>query len=147
VGSKTLASEYVITAPPDTPARELARLMKGQGIGDVIIVEEGVPVGIVTDRDLVARVMAPGKDAMTVTARGVMQKNPVTIRRGEGLFTALRKMAEGGFRRLPVVEDDVVVDVVTYDDVIRLLAGGFGELAEVAAAESPRRDLTNVMNL
>lgn len=69
----------VYTVTPDALVDDVATLMVTHGIGDAIVVEEGKPVGILTDRDLVTRVMAAGLNGTTLLARDIMSAPPVTV--------------------------------------------------------------------
>ena len=141
---KTLGSEYVITASPDATVSDLAGMMKDQGIGDVIIVEDETPVGIVTDRDLAVKVLAEGGDPKTTRASEVMQENPVTVNRSDSIFKAVQTMVKHGVRRLPILESGKLVNIITLDDALRIFSGGLSGLAQVVEDDSPRRDLEDL---
>ena len=122
----------VYTVTPDTLAGDVATLMVTQGVGDVIVVEEGKPVGILTDRDLVARVMAAGLDGKTVLVRDIMSTPPVTVPRNEEVSTATALMSHHGIRRLPIVDEaGKLVSSLTLDDIIMLSLDGRPELSNI----------------
>lgn len=101
-----------------TTAAELASFMKIEDIGTVIIVDESKVVGIVTDRDIVTKAIACGKDPETTGAADLMSKNLETINQYATCKEALDKMASCGFRRLPVVNDDnELVGIVSLSDL------------------------------
>lgn len=122
----------VYTVTPDASASDAANLMVTQGVGDVIVVEECKPVGILTDRDLVARVMAAGLDGKNVRVREIMSSPPVTVPRNEEVGTAIVLMSRHGIRRLPIIDEEGrLVSILTLDDIIMLSLDGRPELSNV----------------
>jgi CBS domain-containing protein len=114
--------------------------MRNHHVGDVIVVdavENGVvPVGIVTDRDLVVEVLAQGVDPDSVTAQDVMGGELVTAMAGEALDWAIWHMRSKGVRRLPVVDERrLLVGVLTADDVTRLLAQDLAEITRIVPSQ------------
>jgi CBS domain-containing protein len=90
---------------PDTTVRELARLMREQDIGALPVGENDRLVGMVTDRDIVCRCLADGKDPKKATARDIMTKGIVYCRDNEDLGDATRIMESKQIRRLPVIDE------------------------------------------
>lgn len=138
---KQLAEEYVVTAQPEDTVQEIAELLSQQNVGCVIIEENEQPVGIITDRDIVVSVVENGKDAGVVIAKQIMTDDPVTVNRGTDLFDVVRTMSEHGVRRLPVTENGQVVNILTLDDVFRLLTEELSELNQVLEEESSRKNI------
>jgi len=138
--------EVVIVQPGET-VLEAAQLMRRHHVGDVVVVEERggrrVPVGIVTDRDLVLEVMAPQIDPVTVTVRDILTTDLVTIKKDAGLFEAIEYMHAKGVRRLPVVDGNGgLVGILTLDDLIELLADEMTALARLVKHEQ-KKETTN----
>lgn len=103
---------------PLTSAAEAAQAMATEDVGALPVVEENKLVGIVTDRDLTVRVLANGLDPQTTRVGEVATGEPVAVRPGDDLDTALHLMAEHQVRRLAVVDDsDVVVGMLAQADV------------------------------
>src|SRR3954454_4859642 len=94
------------TITSSTPVIEAARIMKEEDVGSIPIVDDGRLSGLLTDRDIVLRVVAERGDPQTTTAGNVASGNIVTIDPDQGLDEALRMMAQHQVRRLPVVEED-----------------------------------------
>jgi CBS domain-containing protein len=95
-----------------------AKMMKQEDVGLAPIVENGRLVGALTDRDIVVRVVAEGKDPDTVSVRDVSSENLVTVDPQQNLDEALGLMARYQVRRLPVVEEDGrLVGVLAQADV------------------------------
>jgi CBS domain-containing protein len=103
----------------DQPVAYAAKMMKKEDVGLAPIVEGDRLVGTLTDRDIVVRVVAEGKDPQTVTAREVASTDLVTIEPEQDLDEALRLMASNQVRRLPVVEEGRLVGVLAQADVAR----------------------------
>ncbi|HXW64324.1 MAG TPA: CBS domain-containing protein [Burkholderiaceae bacterium] len=127
----------VVTCTPKTSASEVARMMRDRHVGDVIVVDtqasRSVPVGIVTDRDLVVHVVAAGVEPDTVTAADLMMGDIVTASESEYVYDAIWHMRSKGVRRLPIVDDrKALVGVLTMDDVTRFLAEELGEVARIS---------------
>ncbi len=106
------------TIEPTTPILEAARLMRDQDVGPAPIIEGGRVVGILTDRDIVIRVVAEGMDPQATTAGDVASKQLVTIDPEQSLDEAARLMAQHQVRRLPVCEEDGrLVGIIAQADV------------------------------
>ena len=104
----------------DKPIAYAAQMMKQEDVGLAPIVEGDRLVGALTDRDIVTRVVAEGKDPQSVTVREVASTDVVTIDPQQDLDEALRLMATNQIRRLPVVEEDGrLVGIVAQADVAR----------------------------
>jgi CBS domain-containing protein len=108
------------TVDADSDVASAAKLLKEEDVGVVPVVEGDQAIGVLTDRDIVVKVVAEGKDPQTTKARDVASKNVVTVDPQQDLDEALRLMAEHQVRRLPVVEEDgKIVGIVAQADVAR----------------------------
>ncbi len=108
------------TVDPSTPVVEAARTMKEEDVGPVPVVDGDTLVGIITDRDIVLRVVAEGRDPQSTTVGDVASRELVTVDPQQGLDEALRLMAQHQVRRLPVCEEDGrLVGIVAQADVAR----------------------------
>jgi CBS domain-containing protein len=105
---------------PSATVREAAALMAREDIGPVPVVEDGRLVGIVTDRDLVIRVLAEGRDPDHSTVGEIASKDLVTVSPDDELEDAMRLLAENQVRRLPVLDGDRLVGIVAQADIARL---------------------------
>jgi CBS domain-containing protein len=123
----------LVSLPPEASARDAAERMREHHVGAVIVTEGEVPIGIVTDRDLVMRVIVARKDPATTAVREVMSGDVVTVREDEQLDDVVQRMRAAKVRRLPIVSaaGGRLVGVVALDDVAVLLAA---ELQEAASA-------------
>ncbi|MFO7179053.1 MAG: CBS domain-containing protein [Pseudomonadota bacterium] len=126
----------MVVLNPRTPIYEAVRAMESNHIGVVIVQDHGRVVGVLTDRDVAMRVVAPERDPNTTRLEHVMTKDPVVLPVDADERDALRAMRERRVRRIPVVEDGGgAVGLVTLDDL--LLAERFDAhaIAEVVRAQ------------
>lgn len=114
-------TEDLVYATPDNAVSEVARLMKTEDIGPVLIVDNEQSktlVGIVTDRDLVLKVIAEGLDPQTTRVGDVMSKKLVTCYADDDVETAMKAMAQFQLRRIPVVEGNMsLVGIISQADI------------------------------
>jgi CBS domain-containing protein len=103
----------LITAAPDATVAKAAELMARRKVGAVLVLEHGALVGIFTERDVVFRVIAQGRDARATRLSEVMTIRPQTVDPEKSFGYALLLMHENGFRHLPVVEDDKLLGIVS----------------------------------
>jgi CBS domain-containing protein len=115
-----MTKELIYASPQDTVSH-VAELMKMEDIGPVLIVDNEESrrlVGIVTDRDLVLKVIAEGQDPKTTRVEEVMSKKLVTCRADDDVENAMKAMAQYQLRRIPVVEDDNrLVGIISQADI------------------------------
>ncbi len=127
----------VVIVERGTGIVELAQLMRKHHVGDVIVVDiQGdlvVPVGIVTDRDIVVELIAGEVDLDSVTTGDVMSPELITAKEKEGIWDTLQRMSSRGIRRMPVINEDGGLEgILTVDDLIELLADELDLLAKIA---------------
>ena len=135
-----ICNHNVAVVDPATSVSEAAALMRQQHVGDLIVVEHRsgvpVPVGILTDRDIVVGVVAKSVAADTVTVGDAMSSGPLLVYEHDGLELALREMRRRGVRRVPVVgERGELVGVLSVDDVVEHLARQLGDVAGIIRLE------------
>lgn len=134
---RNLARDAVVSASRDTAVTELARLMRDENVGSVVVTDGDSPVGIVTDRDLTTRVLADDADADR-TAGDVMSTDLCTVAPEAGFYEAAEAMRDNGVRRLPVCTDaGELTGIITADDLTELLGEEQEMLAEVVRAQRP----------
>jgi CBS domain-containing protein len=102
---------------PHTPLNEVAQVMESDDVGAVPLVEGDRLVGIVTDRDIVVRAIAKGKDPKGMPASEVSSRELVTVHPDDDLSDALQLMAQYQVRRIAVTADERLVGVVSQADV------------------------------
>lgn len=142
-----ICNRAVVFAKKDTSLLEAAQLMRQNHVGDLVIVDEKngrrMPVGIVTDRDIVIEVIAKGIDINTVTTSDIMSSGLAMARETEGVFETIQLMRLKGVRRMPIVDaHGGLVGIVSVDDLIELLAEEMNELAKLISREQVRETKT-----
>ena len=124
----------VVTVHPSATVATAAARMATENVGALVVIDDHKPVGIVTDRDLVLRVLAKGYVADTTEVRAVMTPDPVCISADASLEGAVSRMKSHRFRRLIVVnKGQEVVGIIALDDILELLAEERQALEAVAS--------------
>lgn len=121
----------VVTSLADETAEDVAKKLVTSKVGCVVLVRDGRPIGILTDRDLVARVVAAGRPAVTTRISDIATYDPFVVEETAGTTGALRMMRAHGVRRLPIVDDKGrLVGIVTADDLLMLYGHRLSEIAQ-----------------
>ncbi|MDP1765592.1 MAG: CBS domain-containing protein [Methylotenera sp.] len=135
-----ICNREVITVRPDATVLHAAMLMRQYHVGDVVVIEDrkgkSVPVGIVTDRDIVIELVATELDCKVITTGDIMANNLTVIKEHTGIFEAIQLMSSKGVRRLPVVDDGGgLLGIITLDDLLLILAKELGSLSKLVSRE------------
>ena len=115
-----LMTKRTLTIDSKQTVFEAAQLMSQKEVGDLIVVDNEIPVGIVTERDFVRRIIAKGRTVDTKVS-DVMSTPLITISPEASLKEAARKMVKHGIRRLPVLKKHKLVGVIVVSDFARHL--------------------------
>ena len=116
---RDLMTSNPTTCETSSTIADVASVMKGEDVGPVPVTEGGRLVGIVTDRDIVTRVVAEGRDPNSTTVGEIVSSDLATVQPDTSLDEALSLMAQRQVRRLPVVEGDQLVGIVAQADIAR----------------------------
>lgn len=135
-----ICNREVVIVQRDDTVLQAAKLMRQHHVGDLLAVEERdrrrIPVGIITDRDLVVEIVAPELDPKVITVGDIMVTKLVTMKESSGVFESIQCMRKKGIRRLPVVDDEGgLVGIVTLDDLLALMANELGALGRLVERE------------
>lgn len=138
-----LCNRDVVFAYRDMRLVEAARLMREHHVGSLVVVadrlSERVPVGMITDRDIVVAAVAKEVDPKTLTVGEVMSSGALVVREQDGISDALRLMREKGVRRVPVVSrSGALAGIVTIDDVLELIAEEMDAFVHTLRSERAR---------
>jgi CBS domain-containing protein len=106
-----------VTLPADKSAVDAAELMRDRDIGDVIVMEQNRVMGILTDRDIVVRVVASGQEPAKVKLADICSKELHTVNPTDPVEEAINLMREKAVRRILVVKDDRPVGIVSIGDL------------------------------
>ena len=117
----------LVAAGPDATAQDAARRMAETCRGNLLVVEDGRVLGLFTERDLLERVVAVGRDPARTRLREVMTVNPATIEADAPVWAAILRMDADGLRHLVVVEGERVLGVLSSRDVPVLELGRAAE--------------------
>lgn len=132
----SLVQRQVQWLEPSASCQDAARKMRDVGVGSLVVAEANHPLGVVTDRDLVVRVLARGLDPAVVPIREAMSRMPIFVSHRREVAEVLGLMREHAVRRVPVVDDEQrLIGVVALDDVILALASGLAAVADTIRKE------------
>jgi len=116
---RVLHRRHVVHTAPDASVYDTARFMAENEIGAVAVVEHDQLVGIFSERDLMTRVVVPGRDASSVRVHEVMTREVVTAGLSDTRDTAIAKMQRAGCRHLPIVSEGRVIGMLSMRDLLR----------------------------
>jgi len=137
---KDVMSSPVVTIEENAPVNEVAELMDKHGLGCVIVTsKEGKPIGIITERDLVARVLAKNAMPSSVKAGEVMTSPLITIEPDETIHEAARRMSRLNIRRLGVVYKGQLVGLLSSKDILAVVPELIETIQERALIEGENR--------
>jgi predicted transcriptional regulator/uncharacterized protein (DUF2267 family) len=125
----------IIVQNARTSVLEAARAMSTNEVGCVVVVQDERVVGLVTDRDIVVRAVSEGRDPAATALRDVMSPSVATLRPDAVAADALELMRRRGLRRVPLVDGDRVVGMVTLDDLLLDEAAPLADIARVVQAQ------------
>lgn len=141
------AGEYcnrnVVIVSKSEPVSEAIKLMRSNHVGDVIVVESieetPIPVGILTDRDVVLEILAEDVDLGAVTIGDVMSYDLVTVTEKTKLIDTIKLMRDKGVRRIPVVNEKGGLEgLLTVDDLLELIAEQLTDIVGLISKEQSR---------
>jgi signal-transduction protein with cAMP-binding, CBS, and nucleotidyltransferase domain len=112
----------IVSVDLKAKAKDAARLMAEKHIGSLIANRDGLPFGIVTERDLMTKIVAQGADPAKVSVGEIMTAPLATIDASASLIDAARKMVEKQVKRLVVTEHDKIIGIISQTDVVQHLS-------------------------
>ncbi len=138
-----VCNREVVFVNREVTVHAACKLMRHYHVGSLVVVDEvdgkRVPVGILTDRDIVVEISAMDLDAKIITAGDIMSSDLVTAPESLGLSEAIELMRFRGIRRMPIVNDENrLVGIVTIDDLLAVLAEELSSIAHVVSREHMR---------
>jgi len=129
----------VHVAPRDISVQHVVKLMAARGVSAVVVVEDLKPVGIVTSRDILVRVVSVNLDAAKFMVGAIMSAPLVTVSESGSVNDAIAVMGRHGIRRLPVVDEaGCLVTLLTLDDILRLNLADAGVLTDIVREQTRR---------
>lgn len=132
-----IGPEDVVTADRDAELEAITERLESEGVGAVVVTDDGSPDGIVTDRDA-ALAIHRNDDAAAVSVADVMTEDPATIREDAEAIDISRAIEEHNVRRFPVVdENDDLTGIVTLDDLVATIGEQLDNVSDTIEAQSP----------
>ena len=114
-------TKSVVSVDASLTINEAAKMMEDTKVGAVVVMENNTPVGIVTDRDFAIRVVAQAHN-ITTPVKQIMSSPLFSINSDESVRTAADLMHDRGIRKLPVVDNEKIIGIITATDIVNLLA-------------------------
>ncbi len=118
---RDIMTKDIVTIDEGETALEAARIMSQRGISSLIVVKDGVPKGIITERDFVKKVCAKQLEASEIKIGTLMSRIRTVADPDTPIQVAVQRMANQGIRRLPIIQEGKVVGIVTVTDLARYL--------------------------
>jgi CBS domain-containing protein len=133
-----IATVQTVCCKRDETVQGVALLMRKNHVGDLVVVDqldgERIPVGIVTDRDIVVSVIALGLDPSSLLAGDIMSDDLMTVGESDDVYATIEQMRFRGIRRVPVVNvAGGLTGIVSADDLLEFLAEEMGELSRISS--------------
>ena len=117
-----IMSSPVITIDVVASVKEATRSMIDNKIGSILVTKQGKPLGIVTERDLIERIVEPSRDPSKTKIKEIMSAPLITISKETGILVAMRKMREYEISRLVVMDDDTLLGILSEKDIVRAVS-------------------------
>ena len=118
---KEVMNNSILSVDSSVSATDAAKMMEDTGVGAVVVLENGFPVGIVTDRDFAIKITAHSYPIDTPVRR-IMSAPLISINSDSNLWKASDLMSTRNVRKLPVIDDDKVVGIITSSDLVKHIA-------------------------
>ncbi|HKT32272.1 MAG TPA: CBS domain-containing protein [Gammaproteobacteria bacterium] len=122
-----ICSRAVVSIGVNDPVRQAAEMMRNYHVGSLVVTESRdgglMPVGMLTDRDIVVGIVAKDVDPLTVTVGDIMSSDPLIAAEDDDVGEILEDMRKEGVRRIPVVDEtDKLIGIFALDDLLQMLA-------------------------
>jgi CBS domain-containing protein len=135
-----ICNREVVVCNPEESIQEAVKLMRDNHVGDVVVVEQGgngpVPIGILTDRDIVVELLAEQVDLDSVACGDVMSREMITAAEDDQVLSTIERMRDKGIRRIPVVDKGGGLQgILSVDDLIELISEQLADLATLVGRQ------------
>lgn len=115
---RDIMSKDVRVVRPDTSVKEVVATMNKFNIGSILVVQGNRPVGIITERDILRRMVEPCLAPETLTARQIMSSPVITINETASIEEAAKLMAKKRIKKLPVMNNGKLVGILSFTDIV-----------------------------
>jgi len=119
--ARNIMQKNVITIEHEKTAQYASTILKDNDISFLVVVEDSKPVGIVSERDIVRKIVAENKEASKIQLESIMSKKFKWVEPNSSIESAVQKMLNNNIRRLVVLEDENLVGVITQTDLTEFL--------------------------
>jgi CBS domain-containing protein len=120
---RDVMKKSVISIDSSMTVKDAAKMMDDASIGAIVVIENGIAIGIITERDLTRRIIAKGKP-LTTNVKDVMSSPLVLINPDDSIWEAAQLMKSRQIHRVPAVKDNRLVGIVTTSDIVKLCSIG-----------------------
>lgn len=121
----------VVSTDIGASVSEATKMMVKEDIGAILILKNGAPTGIVTERDVLRKVVGPGLNPIEVSVKDIMSSPLVTISSEAGIAEALRIMSDKNIRRLLVTEDNKIIGIITEMNLLKSIRDTYADLLTI----------------
>ena len=128
---KDVMTKGVRVTGPDSSVREVVATMNRFNIGSIIVVQDNKPVGVISERDVLRRVVEPCLSPETIAARQIMTCPVITICESASVAEVVKIMAEKRVRKIPVMKKERLVGIITYTDILSKVLSTISILGEL----------------
>ena len=138
---ENLCRREIICVKTSEKVIDATRMMEEKNVGSVIVVSNDKPLGIVTDRDVMIRVVNKGLDPEKTPVSDIMSLEIITLNKDTGLYEALEQIKESksSVRRFPIVDENgSIKGIITLDDVVYLLGREMSDVSSIIESERPK---------
>ncbi|MFW9802420.1 MAG: cyclic nucleotide-binding/CBS domain-containing protein [Candidatus Thorarchaeota archaeon] len=115
---KDVMTKGVRVTGPDSSVKEVVATMNRFNIGSIIVVQDNKPVGVISERDVLMRVVEPCLSPETIAAKQIMTHPVITICESASVAEVVKIMAEKRVRKIPVMQEESLVGIITYTDIL-----------------------------
>jgi len=122
-------NKNVISLTRDKPVVDAAELMRKHDVGCIIVIDDERPIGLVTERDIIRKIVAKRRNPEVVPLEDIMVMNLVTVDAGTPIKDVSKKMVQYNIKKMPVVEGEKLKGIITTTDIVRIMAE-FNQLYE-----------------
>lgn len=121
---KDWMAKPVLTCKKEDSILKVAKKMSLKHVGALIVIDaDKKPKGMITEKDILSKVIAEELDTKSVLVKDIMSKKIVTMDVSTSFLALSRKMEENGFRRMPIIENGKLVGIITSSDIIKVMSG------------------------
>jgi len=136
---KNIMIKDIVTIGIDNTVLDACNMFDSNKIGCLLVMKDGAMVGIITERDIISRVIVNQKNPNQIKIRDVMSRNIITIRSTDNVKEAIEVMNNNKIKKLPVVSyGDTLEGIITITDIVKIMPNSFKILEDCKSKESFR---------